>query len=133
MSDTRPAVPTGPIITLVYRVAPERRAELLAFLRDSFPLYERPGGIRMAMYESMAIDLDTLDFSAPVLESGRHAVEIDGKRGSAQLSFHLLEGDRVVGHGRKRILLSGLRPYDADAMAAAIEDYNARKQSFTAG
>lgn len=49
----QPPVPSGPIITLVYRVAPERRAEMLAFLQDAFPAYERPGGIRMALYESM--------------------------------------------------------------------------------
>jgi hypothetical protein len=49
---TRPPIPIGPIVTLTYRVAPERRAALLAFLRDTFPFYERPGGIRMGLYES---------------------------------------------------------------------------------
>ena len=49
----KPPVPSGPIITLVYRVAPERRTQLLEFLRSNFPLYERPGGIRMALYESV--------------------------------------------------------------------------------
>lgn len=49
----RPPVPAGPIVSLVYRVAPERRADVLALLRDAFPLYERPGGIRMGLYESM--------------------------------------------------------------------------------
>lgn len=47
-----PPVPPGPIITLVYRVAPENRARLMEFLREAFPVYERPGGIRMALYES---------------------------------------------------------------------------------
>lgn len=49
----QPPIPTGPIITLVYRVSPERREEMLTFLQDAFPIYERPGGIRMALYESM--------------------------------------------------------------------------------
>lgn len=49
----RPAVPPGPIISLVYRVSPEKRAGLLEFLRRNFPFYERPGGVRMALYESM--------------------------------------------------------------------------------
>lgn len=40
-------------MTLVYRVKPERRAALLAFLRDQFPFYERPGGLRMALWESV--------------------------------------------------------------------------------
>ncbi|MEK7867317.1 MAG: GNAT family N-acetyltransferase [Planctomycetota bacterium] len=49
----RPPVPPGPTITLVYRVAPEKREGLLAFLRDAFPFYERHGGTRMALYESL--------------------------------------------------------------------------------
>jgi hypothetical protein len=53
MSDARPPVPPGPIITLVYRVDARRRADLLAFLRDHIPFYERPGGIRMGLYESI--------------------------------------------------------------------------------
>ncbi len=50
----RPPVPRGPVITLVYRVAPEKREGLLAFLRDAFPFYERHGGERMALYESLS-------------------------------------------------------------------------------
>jgi hypothetical protein len=46
-------IPPGPIITLVYRVAPEKRSDLLAFLRDAIPFYERPGGIRVALFESL--------------------------------------------------------------------------------
>ena len=45
-------IPPGPIVSLVYRVPPSRRAELLAFLRDALPFYERPGGIRVGLYES---------------------------------------------------------------------------------
>jgi len=50
----RPPAPSGPIITLVYRVAPEERAGLLAFFREAFPFYERHGGTRMALYESLS-------------------------------------------------------------------------------
>ena len=46
-------VPTGPIITLVYRVAPANRQRLMEFLTDAFDVYERPGGIRMGLYESV--------------------------------------------------------------------------------
>jgi quinol monooxygenase YgiN len=47
------AIPTGPIITLAYRVLPERRTELLEFLERAVPFYEEPGGIRIALYESL--------------------------------------------------------------------------------
>ncbi len=46
-------LPPGPVITLVYRVAPERRSELLSFLREALQIYERPGGIRVGLYESL--------------------------------------------------------------------------------
>jgi len=45
-------LPPGPIVSLVYRIPAARRAELLAFLRDAVPFYERPGGIRVGLYES---------------------------------------------------------------------------------
>ena len=48
----RPALPHGPLVSLAYKVAPERREELLAMLTDAFPFYERPGGMRMGLYES---------------------------------------------------------------------------------
>jgi len=44
-------VPQGPIVALSWRVAPERRAEMLAVLREAFPFYESPGGIKMALFE----------------------------------------------------------------------------------
>jgi GNAT superfamily N-acetyltransferase len=49
----RPGVPYGPIINLVYRVAPEKREALLAYLGKAFAFYERPGGINLALYESI--------------------------------------------------------------------------------
>ncbi|MBI2566101.1 MAG: methyltransferase domain-containing protein [Candidatus Schekmanbacteria bacterium] len=47
-----PSIPPGPIVALVYRIPPESRTEMVAFLRRAFPLYERPGGIRMGLFES---------------------------------------------------------------------------------
>lgn len=63
----------GPIITLTYRVAAERRAELMAFLKRAFPLYERPGGIRMELYESR-------DEAGLIVEIVRYASEADYER-----------------------------------------------------
>lgn len=47
------AVPAGPFITLTYRVPNDRRQELIAFLQSAISLYEEPGGIRVALYESV--------------------------------------------------------------------------------
>lgn len=48
-----PPVPPGPIVSLVYRVAEERRPALLEFLGRAIPFYERPGGVRVALYDSV--------------------------------------------------------------------------------
>ncbi|MBI2893595.1 MAG: GNAT family N-acetyltransferase [Deltaproteobacteria bacterium] len=50
---SRPPVPPGPIVSLVYRCPPQRRAALVEFFREAFPFYEGPGGIRMGLYESV--------------------------------------------------------------------------------
>lgn len=46
-------LPPAPIVSLVYRLPPERRSSLLEFLEEARPLYERPGGIRVGLYESL--------------------------------------------------------------------------------
>ncbi len=38
------------------RVATERRAEFLAFLREAIPFYERPGGIRVRLLRDIRDD-----------------------------------------------------------------------------
>lgn len=47
-----PSSPGPVLIHLRVRAAPGRRAELMAFLREATPFYERPGGIRMRLLES---------------------------------------------------------------------------------
>jgi quinol monooxygenase YgiN len=41
------------VLHLHIQVAPERREELLAFLREARSLYEQPGGIRMRLFQKM--------------------------------------------------------------------------------
>ena len=48
-----PAIPAGPIVSLVYRVSPSKRTELISFLQKAVPFYEQPGGIKIGLYESM--------------------------------------------------------------------------------
>ena len=74
----------------------------------------------MVIYESMTIDLDRLDITQPVLQGDYNALEINGKRGSVELAFNLVDEGDIVGRGKKHMLLSGLRDYDKDAIATAI-------------
>jgi hypothetical protein len=84
----------------------------------------------MVIYQSMEIDLDTLDARAPVLETDRSELVIEGKRGSVLLAFNLLEDGQVVGRGCKRMLMSGLLPFDAEVSEAGISEYMAHKQAY---
>lgn len=48
-----PDVPSGPIVSLSYRVSSEHRSELLSFLKETVPFYEQPGGIKIGLYENI--------------------------------------------------------------------------------
>jgi Protein of unknown function (DUF3581) len=84
----------------------------------------------MVMYESMTIDLDTLAVESPTLEADYNQLKVDGKRGAVKFAFNLVENGQVVGRGCKRLVLGGLREYDAAAMDEAVADFNARKAAY---
>ena len=84
----------------------------------------------MVIYQSMTIDLDTLNIESPTLEIDRNELEINGKRGSVLLAFNFKDGGKIVGRGKKHMLLSGLREYDEEAVKGAIAAYNQRKSHF---
>lgn len=86
----------------------------------------------MVIYASMTIDLDRLDIESPSLCSDYNTLEINGKRGGVELGFNLLEHDEVVGRGRKRLVLGGLREYDKAVMDAALVTYNEGKNAYYA-
>ncbi|MCD8476318.1 MAG: DUF3581 family protein [Shewanella fodinae] len=56
-------------------------------------------------------------------------LQVDGKRGDVLLEFALLSGDKQVGTGRKTMVLSGLRPYDQDAINHMITEYQRRSEA----
>ncbi len=85
----------------------------------------------MVMYQSMKIDLDTLAVTAPTLQFDHGELDVSGKRGELCLVFNLIDADKLIGRGNKRILLSGLRPYDEAEMARVVADIAQRKRSFS--
>lgn len=86
----------------------------------------------MVMYESMSIHLDTLTFNEVNLELATSTLSIDGKRGVADLIFNLMSNGKKIGHGKKHMLLSGLRPYEQSVIDAIVQEYNDKKAQFTA-
>lgn len=88
----------------------------------------------MIMYESMEIDLNTLDVKSVSLELNKQEtiLSVDGKRGKAQLKFDLISEGKVIGHGVKYMVLSGLREYEQDVMDAVNTEYYAMKDAYLA-
>lgn len=87
---------------------------------------ERP----LVIYESMVIDMDRLDASAPTLELANSRLDVDGKRGNATLEFNLISGGQVIGRGAKSMVLSGLREFDAAQIEALVNEYASWKREY---
>ena len=85
----------------------------------------------MVMYQSMSIDLHTLDAESVTLKLAKTSLSIDGKRGDAWLEFDLLSNGEVIGHGKKHMLLSGLRSYEQESIDAMICQYRESKKSYS--
>ncbi|WP_019530703.1 DUF3581 family protein [Dasania marina] len=83
----------------------------------------------MVIYESMLIELERLDVSdiELALNMQQTRLETNGKRGKICLAFTLLSDGIEIGRGEKRMLLSGLKPYDQQAVDNLINNYNAGK------
>lgn len=85
----------------------------------------------MVMYQSMSIDLHTLDAESVTLKLAKTSLSIDGKRGDAWLEFDLLSNGEVIGHGKKHMLLSGLRSYEQESIDAMVNQYRESKKSYS--
>jgi hypothetical protein len=86
----------------------------------------------MVMYESMSIHLDNLDFKDITLRLSSTTLAIEGKRGNACLAFDLVSEEKVIGHGKKFMLLSGLRDYCQEKIDNIVAHYNNSKAQYMA-
>ncbi len=84
----------------------------------------------LVIYESMSFDLTTLDFTQVTLSLVDQELVVDGKRGNVTLKFELHSGDELVGTGVKTLVMSGLRPIEADKVQDMCDTYEGRRTSF---
>lgn len=89
----------------------------------------------MVMYQSMLIHLDSKDLTDISLkfDQDKTSMEVNGKRGKACLGFNLIADDQVIGYGEKRMVLSGLKPFDKHVVDKTISDYVQWKENFVSG
>ncbi|GAB6261978.1 DUF3581 domain-containing protein [Photobacterium sp. CCB-ST2H9] len=86
----------------------------------------------LVIYESMELEFSRLDLDAPQVELTDSIIETDGKRGSVTLAFSFKENGEVVGEGRKKMLMSGLKPYSQEDINDLVDRFNARKAAYLA-
>jgi len=86
----------------------------------------------MVMYQSMSIDLFRLDVDTLELKLAETSLTIDGKRGDTWLEFDLISNGEHVGHGKKHMLMSGLREYNQDSIDSLVEQYRQSKADYQA-
>ena len=84
----------------------------------------------MVIYERMEISLDRVDLDSLDLEFADATIDVNGKRGEVFLLFNLLSNGATVGQGRKKMLLSGLQPFERDVVDALVSDFNRTKDGF---
>ncbi|WP_428617042.1 DUF3581 domain-containing protein [Shewanella sp.] len=87
----------------------------------------------LVIYESMSFDLASLDFKHIELSLVEQKLAIEGKRGDVTLKFELHCGETLVGTGEKTLVLSGLRPLEAESMDEMVARYEARRVSYQQG
>ena len=81
----------------------------------------------LVMYQSMSLNLDQLELEKPEVKLINADMQVEGKRGNVTLHFAINDGGKAVGRGEKKLVLSGLREFDAQVMDQLIKQYEARK------
>lgn len=116
--------------------------EYVAFSGKTFPHYMIPAleekGVMfhpdrpLVIYDSMGFALETFDFERPELALSGRELEIEGRRGNTTLRFGMDDGARPVGAGWKKLVISGLRDYDAERMRTFVDAFWRRKAAYEA-
>jgi hypothetical protein len=102
-----------------------------AFLQVLMPLMEendvminpeRP----LVIYESMSFELDRLDVKDIDLQLSAKSLQVEGKRGNVTLDYEIFSDGERIGRGCKRMVMSGLKPFDKEAMTRLADVYRER-------
>lgn len=84
----------------------------------------------LVIYESMKLEFYRFDITAPSVGFAGASFDVTGKRGLVTLNFEFTANGEVIGKGSKRMIASGLVPWDEDKMSAYVEKFNLAKAAF---
>ena len=85
----------------------------------------------LVIYQSMSLRIDDLGFSNLNITLSATSLSVSGKRGDAELHFELKDGAKCIGTGVKKLVLSGLREYEAEAIDSMCQQYYSAKEKWT--
>ena len=134
----------GPVVTDPYTIEALTRS-YAAFSGENFPHVLVPlmrqhqvmvnPARPLVIYDRVSLQLQTpisglTETVQPQLESAE--MEVEGKRGDVRLDYALcVEGDPFA-RGSKHLILSGLRPFDAEVMQGLEAQYASWKEAYEA-
>jgi len=84
----------------------------------------------LVMYESMSVDLNTVEITTPELVLDDTTLEVNGKRGDAAVIFSVQCDGLIVGKGVKKLVLSGLREFDESQIEQVVQSYSENRQKY---
>jgi hypothetical protein len=85
----------------------------------------------LIIYQSMTLQLTTLEFSSPSLFLSKTELNMSEKRGTVSLYFDIFDGAKLIGEGKKYLILSGLKPFEKNKVDEMVGKYNERKNIYT--
>ncbi|OED37951.1 hypothetical protein AB833_22010 [Chromatiales bacterium (ex Bugula neritina AB1)] len=83
----------------------------------------------LVFYKSMELKLDTLDVSDIRLQFVDSTMEPDGKKADVSLNFTILDGEKPIGNGAKKMVLGGLREFSQEEVSLLVSDYQEIKNT----
>ena len=86
----------------------------------------------LVIYESMSLQFDSLELVEPGVELVGNSFNLEGKRGEVQFELRIMDQGDQVGTGIKKLILSGLREYQQEAVDSLVEEYQASKDRYLA-
>lgn len=84
----------------------------------------------LVIYESMEVEFTRLDLHHPEVDFAGATFDVEGKRGVVTLNFNFSQDGQIVGKGTKRLVTSGLRPYEKSAIDDLVAHFYTCRDAF---
>jgi len=84
----------------------------------------------MVIYDQMKLSFDRFSIAAPEVVLQECQFDVSGKRGMVTMHFDIRAEDSSIGSGEKKIIMSGLRPYEQTEIDYLVDTYNSGRESY---